>query len=84
MYGYTAEEAIGRDLSLIVPPEHIAELRRLHEQVLLGGTVEPIETQHDPAATARWSTSRVTLSPVRDRTGAVVGLSAVGAGHHRR
>ena len=77
MYGFTAEEAIGRDMSLIVPPEHIAELRRLHEQVLLGETVEPIETQKVRRDGTLVDVS-VTLSPVRDRTGAVVGVSAVG------
>jgi PAS domain S-box-containing protein len=77
MYGYKAEEAIGRDMSLIVPPEHIAELRRLHRQVLLGETVEPIET-HKVRRDGTLIDVSVTLSPVRDRTGAVVGVSAVG------
>ena len=45
MYGYPAEEAIGRDMSLIVPPERIAEVGLLHEQVLRGEPVEPVETQ---------------------------------------
>jgi len=77
MYGYSAEEAIGQEMSLIVPPDRIAELGSLHEQVLGGELVEPVETQKVRRDGTLVDVS-VTLSPIRDRTGDLVGLSAVG------
>ncbi|MEA2843397.1 MAG: two-component system, cell cycle sensor histidine kinase and response regulator CckA, partial [Actinomycetota bacterium] len=77
MYGYPAEEAIGEDMSLIVPPERITEVALLHERALRGERVEPVETQKLRSDGSLIDVS-VTFSPIRDRTGAVVGLSAVG------
>ena len=78
MYGYSAAEAIGRDLTLIVPAERMAEIRSLHEQVLGGESViDPVETQKLRRDGSVVDVS-VTLSPIRDRSGTVVGLSAVG------
>ena len=77
MYGYPAEAAIGQDMSLIVPPERIAEVGRLHEQVLGGELVDPVETQKVRRDGSVVDVS-VTISPIRDRTGTVIGVSAVG------
>ena len=77
MYGYPAADAIGRDLSRIVPADRIAEVSLLHEQVLRGESVDPVETQKVRSDGTLVDVS-VTFSPIRDRTGAVVGVSAVG------
>ncbi len=78
MYGYSAADAIGRDLTLIVPTERMAEIRNLHERVLGGeSVVDPVETQKLRRDGSVVDVS-VTLSPIRDRSGTVVGLSAVG------
>jgi PAS domain S-box-containing protein len=77
MYGYLAKDAIGRDMTLIVPPDCIAQLTRLHERVLRGEPVEPVETQKVRRDGRRLDAS-VALSPIRDRAGGVVGVSAVG------
>jgi len=75
-YGYTAEEAIGRPLSLIVPPDRNEERHRLTERVLQGGTVLNHETVR-----ARKDGTRVdvalTMSPVQDRNGRIVALSTI-------
>jgi len=77
MYGYRAEDALGRDMSLIVPADSLGELGHLHERVLRGEQVAPFETQKLRRDGSLIDVS-VTLSPIRDLTGAVVGLSAVG------
>ncbi|MEY2437286.1 MAG: hypothetical protein QOF97_2122, partial [Acidimicrobiaceae bacterium] len=78
MYGYSAEEAIGANLStIIVPPERAAEIARVHERVLRGESVPPLETQRVRRDGSRVDIA-VTVSPVRDQRGAIVGLSAVG------
>jgi PAS domain S-box-containing protein len=83
MYGYPAEDAIGRDMTLLVPTDRIAELGLLHEQVLRGESVEPVETQKVRRDGTLVDVS-VTFSPIRDRAGAVVGVSAVGRDITRR
>jgi PAS domain S-box-containing protein len=76
MYGYSAEEAIGQSIRLIVPPHRqreedhvlaaIREGRRLDhfetERVSKRGTVIPIS---------------LTVSPIRDASGTIVGASKI-------
>ena len=81
MYGYPAVDAIGRDMTLIVPADRIAELGLLHEQVLRGESVEPVETQKMRRDGTLVDVS-VTFSPIRDRAGAVVGRLGGGTRHH--
>ena len=76
IYGYTAEEAIGRPVSLIVPPDRREELQHLVERVHLGGSVQSHETVRirkdgTPIDVA------LTLSPVQDRKGRIVGVSSI-------
>ncbi|MEY2476894.1 MAG: two-component system, cell cycle sensor histidine kinase and response regulator CckA [Actinomycetota bacterium] len=77
MYGYDAEEALGQDLSFIVPQEHLATTNRVHSEVLRGLTVPPFETKRRRRDGSVIDVA-VTVSPIRDRTGAIIGLSAFG------
>jgi two-component system cell cycle sensor histidine kinase/response regulator CckA len=77
MYGYASAEAIGRDMSLIVPEEQREEIERLHGLAALGGPVPAFETQKVRRDGSTVDVS-VAISPIRDATGAIVGLSAVG------
>lgn len=77
LFGYTAREMIGRPLRVIFPHEerdaHEAELRRV-----LAGT----DLEHHEAEAVRKNGGRVdvslTVSPIRDADGEVVGLSTIG------
>ena len=44
MYGYSAEEIIGRDVSVLIPPERKAEERSILDRLRRGRKVEPYET----------------------------------------
>jgi diguanylate cyclase (GGDEF)-like protein/PAS domain S-box-containing protein len=77
IYGYTAEEAIGRPVSLIVPPDRREELQRLVERVHLGGSVQSHETVR-VRKDGRHVDVALTLSPVQDRKGRIVGVSSIG------
>ncbi|MGO8732010.1 MAG: diguanylate cyclase [Terriglobia bacterium] len=79
IYGYTAEEAIGHPVSLIVPPDLREELQRLVERVLLGGSVQSHETVGIRKDGARIDVA-LTLSPVEDREGRIVGVSSIARG----
>jgi PAS domain S-box-containing protein len=76
IYGYAAEEAMDRDLSLIVSSEHLEVTARVHEKVLSGEHVAPFETEHLRSDGSMVDVA-LTVSPVRDRTGTTIGLSTV-------
>ena len=75
-YGYTAEEAIGRPLSLIIPPGCQEERHRLSERVLQGNSVENHETMCVRKDGTRIDVA-LTISPVRDRDGKIVAMSTI-------
>jgi len=75
-YGYKAKEAIGRPVSLIIPPEHREEQQRLLERVHLGGSVQSHETVRIRKDGAHVDVA-LTLSPVHDREGRIVGVSSI-------
>ncbi len=76
LYGYTAGEAVGRPLSLLHPPEHPEEFAAILGRVGRGEYVEHYETQRLRKDGSRVEVS-LTVSPVRDAEGQVVGASKV-------
>src|SRR5215212_4835151 len=77
VYGYSAEEAVGRSISLIIPPERKDELPGILEQLRQGKRVEHYETERIRKDGRRISIA-VTISPIRDRSGRVIGASGIG------
>jgi PAS domain S-box-containing protein len=76
IYGYKAEEVVGRSISVLVPPELPDELPQILERLRHGGNLEHYETTRIQKDGSRIKVS-VTISPIRDSTGAVVGASAI-------
>jgi len=75
-YGYSADEVIGRSLSLIVPPDYADELDRLTEQVRQGRSIQNHETVRANKDGGRVEVA-LTLSPVQDRDGKIVAMSII-------
>ena len=75
-YGYTAEEAIGRPASLLTDPGRPDETPELLARVLRGERVEHYETVRR-RKDGELITVSLTLSPVRDPWGRIVGASAI-------
>ena len=75
-YGWSAEEAVGRADSLFVPGDKHGELRDLVRRLHRGERVAAVETERLTRGGTRVPVS-LTLSPVRDATGRLVGMSAV-------
>jgi len=75
-YGYAAAEAVGRNVSFLFPPERGNELAGLLRQVAEGANVKNYETVRLSKNGARREVS-VTLSPLHDRQGRVVGVSSI-------
>ena len=76
LYGYTANEAVGQSMSLIIPPDRPDELPAILARVRQGERVEPYETVRVRKDGSRVDVS-VTISPIHDPTGAVIGASAI-------
>ncbi|HEX4611286.1 MAG TPA: PAS domain S-box protein, partial [Urbifossiella sp.] len=76
LYGYAAGEIIGRSLSALVPPDHPDELPAIMARVRRGEHIQHFETQRVRKDGSRVDVS-LTVSPIRDAGGRVVGASKI-------
>ena len=76
LYGYTAEEMIGRSVETIIPSEASGESRFILAEIMAGRTVPPHDTQRLTKAGTRVAVS-VSVSPIRDASGTVIGASTI-------
>jgi PAS domain S-box-containing protein len=76
IFGYTAAEAVGRPITLIIPPERWDEERDILARLRRGERIEHYETVRVARDGRRLDIS-LTVSPVRDPEGNVVGASKV-------
>jgi two-component system, cell cycle sensor histidine kinase and response regulator CckA len=76
MYGYPAEEIIGRGISLLIPDDRADELPSILEQIGRGEMVRPYETVRVRKDGTRLDVA-LTVSPIRDASGAAVGASTI-------
>ena len=76
IFGFTAEEAIGRPVSIIVPEDRAEEERQIIERIRRGERVERFETVRRKRGGGLLEVV-VTISPVRDNSGKIVGASKI-------
>jgi PAS domain S-box-containing protein len=76
LFGYRAEEAIGQPITLLLPPERIQEEEQILERVLSGQRVEHLETVR-VTKDGRPIDVSVTVSPVKDQDGQIIGASKI-------
>lgn len=76
LYGYNAEEAIGRHISFLVPPDHKDEEKVILERVKRGERLETYETERLRADGTRIAVS-LTVSPIRSPMRGLIGASVV-------
>jgi len=79
LFGYSASEAIGRPISIIIPPDHPNELLRILARLKRGEHIQPYETARIRKDGTRVQVS-VTVSPLRSSSGSIIGASAIGRG----
>jgi diguanylate cyclase (GGDEF)-like protein/PAS domain S-box-containing protein len=85
LYGYSATEAIGDSVSMLVPPGRDDELPDILRRVRSGVQVDDFETVRTRKDGTQVDVS-LTVSPIRDRNGTVVGASTIARDitHRRR
>jgi two-component system CheB/CheR fusion protein len=76
LYGYTAEEAIGRHASFLYPPGRKEEVDAVLAEVRAGQPAERMETQRLRKDGTQIDVS-VTFSAIRDPNGAISGISGI-------
>jgi len=76
LYGYTAEEVIGKPISVVAPPECPDEVADLIARIDRGEIVEQHETERLTKSGKRISVS-LRMSPIRDDYGRLTGISTI-------
>jgi PAS domain S-box-containing protein len=76
MYGYAADEAVGQSVRLIVPEDLLHEEESVLQRIRRGERVEHFETRRRRKDGSTVHVS-ITVSPIRDDSGAVIGASKV-------
>jgi PAS domain S-box-containing protein len=76
MYGYSMREMIGRSGTILAPPYRAGEMHAVLARTKVGEVIEHLEVNHVRKDGTVFPVS-VTVGPIRDEDGVVVGASAV-------
>ena len=76
LFGYTAEQAVGRNISLIIPDDRLDEEREILTRLRAGHRIEHLETVRLRSNGQPVHIS-LTVSPIKDEAGRVVGASKI-------
>jgi PAS domain S-box-containing protein len=76
LYGYQAEEILGRHISVLFSPDSFIEENRITERVSRGERIEHFETRRSHKDGYSIPVS-LTVSPIRDSTGKIIGASKI-------
>jgi PAS domain S-box-containing protein len=76
IFGYTANEAIGKNISIIIPDELLKEERELIERVKNGEVIEHYETTRK-TKNGNLVFIALTVSPIKNEVGNVIGISKI-------
>jgi PAS domain S-box-containing protein len=76
LFGYRAEEMIGQPISRLVPEDRLDDLPQILQTIRSGGRVDHFETERIRRDGQRLFVS-LTISPIRDETGRIVGASKI-------
>ncbi|MCD6019584.1 MAG: hypothetical protein K0S53_2705 [Bacteroidetes bacterium] len=76
MFGYSAIEAIGHNISIIIPPEKRFEERMILEQLSNNHVIDQYETFRQKKNGEQIYVS-ITVSPLKDQAGNIIGFSKI-------
>jgi len=76
LFGYSAEEVIGKHISMLAAPERVDEIPDILARISRGERVDHFETARK-TKDGRILNVALTVSPIRDASGAVIGASKV-------
>src|SRR5438067_7110695 len=76
IFGYRAHEAIGQRITLIIPPERLAEEEEILRVIRRGDAIEHLETVRT-AKGGQPVRIMLTVLPIKDRAGKVIGVTTI-------
>lgn len=76
MYGYRTDEVKGRSVSMLLPPQGFEELKELYARIKMGEPIGRYETVRVRKDGKQFHVS-LSLSPIKDASGKVIGVSAI-------
>ena len=76
LFGYSAQEAVGQSIALIIPPDRFPEEREIQSRLIRGERIEPFETVRVAKDGRRFDVS-LSVSALRNSEGMVIGVSSV-------
>lgn len=76
LFGYTAEEVVGKSILTIIPPELHSDEPFILENLRSGRKIDHYETERVRKDGQRVMVS-LTISPIKDRTGRIIGASKI-------
>jgi len=76
IFGYTAEEIIGKHISTLAAPDRVDEIPNILERLMRGERIDHYETKRK-TKDGRIVTVSLTVSPIRDGSGVIIGASKV-------
>jgi len=76
IFGYTAEEAIGKSVTMLIPPDHVDEEPAILARLRAGDRIEHYETIRLTKDGRRIDIS-LTVSPIKGPNGQIVGASKI-------
>jgi PAS domain S-box-containing protein len=76
IFGYAAEEMIGKPVTILIPPDRQDEEPRILERIRAGKKIDHFETVRQPKDGTLIDIS-LCVSPVRDELGTIIGASKI-------
>ncbi len=76
IYGYTADEIVGKNITTIAPPGKIDEINDIMKKLRRGEKIEHYETERI-TKDGKIITVSVAISPVKDSKGNIIGASSI-------
>ena len=76
IYGYRADEVIGKSISIVVPPDRVDEHAEILTKIKNGEPVDHYLTVHQKKNGSLLNIS-LTISPIRNKSGTIIGASSI-------
>jgi len=76
LFGYSAGEAMGQNINLIIPPEKMEEAQHIIEQLSQGTQIQHFETER-LNKNREYIPIALTISPIRNTMGDIIGASKI-------
>jgi len=76
MFGYTSDEAVGKSITIIIPPELQQEEKEIISRIRKGERIQHFETIRRGKSGNRINVS-LSISPVKNNNGEIIGASKI-------